>query len=468
MSAGDWGISSKSYLQESQKPFPMRRDIQIQRSLLFAALSFVLPGWVMAQSLGQPLKPVSVKASAFIFGHNPEHLIDGDLKTKWAGPSAPGVPSYAIFDFGGVVELAAVIIHHAQDAGEGPNLNTEDFALEWGTSAEGPWQTIFQVTDNMEPRTQREFPPVRTQYVQLLVTDSMSMNEPNKKNDDDIVRIPEIEFFGKRLEGAAAAAPNTAISGLPGLNPAVPAGAQPAAASFPGQAAAASGQLPSASAGSQVASPFVAGSANRPSLSDLVGPAGGQPSAPGQGTAGSTLPGLPGASVAQIGLATPMPQAPNLAQLGVQANPMSSSASAIPANPYLSSQPAPPAAAAAAVQPSGAKAPMLVGGIVWQTDIQAAHALAVSQNRNILVFFRLAASPLQPGIDQILADPTLMTSLQQTNVLLVLDGRQDMQLAARFKVFRFPSLTQWTPAGVEVARLEAEAITRQNVAQMFK
>lgn len=165
-----------------------------------------------AQSQTGKLRPVAVEASSHYAEHMASRLIDGSLKTKWAALSPPEMPAWVLFDFAEVVEISEIVVQHAEAGGETPNLNTEDFRFERADAKDGPWIPIAQEVDNLYPTTKTIFSPVRTRFIRMVVTDAMSMVKPNTKNDDDLVRIFEVEFTGQKTGGAGAAAQGLAPS----------------------------------------------------------------------------------------------------------------------------------------------------------------------------------------------------------------------------------------------------------------
>lgn len=168
---------------------------------------------------GHRVFPVAVEANDNYPGHPATNLFDGNLGTKWvARPNADG-KNVTVFDFGSDVELVGITVYHAQSGGEGINLNTEDFHVEFGPSGNGPWTLLFQVIDNLDDRTPRTFAPVRTRFVRLVVDDAMSMNKANAKNDDNYARIPEIEFFGRKANEIGAAVSPSATAPLGSMPP---------------------------------------------------------------------------------------------------------------------------------------------------------------------------------------------------------------------------------------------------------
>ncbi len=161
---------------------------------------FAQPGPVQPALTSQRVYPVRALTAGAIPGHGETNLWDDDLSTKWAAPPNEGTRNVCVLDFGSPVELVGITVYHASAGGEGINLNTEDFHFEIGPGERGPWSLLFRVVDNEESSTVRSLSPVRTRYVRLVVEDSMSMSQPNVPNDDNIARIPEIHFFGRRLE----------------------------------------------------------------------------------------------------------------------------------------------------------------------------------------------------------------------------------------------------------------------------
>jgi len=267
-------------MRERSGPLHLGAGIVLATVLLL--LSAPGPSFSQLASTGV-IRPVSAVANDEYPGHPVVHLWDGNLETKWAArPDGEG-KNTVVFDFGLEAELTGVTIHHAEDGGEGINLNTEDFRMETGPSPDGPWTLLFQVVDNLGGRTTRTFDPVRTRYVRLVVDDAMSMNQANEKNDDNIARIPEIEFMGGAVGGAVSAAPSVLATTAPPVPG--PSGASPPFLRYSG------GEAPSPLAG-------VSGGQSAPSSAAPAAGASSFPSPPPAIVPRGGAAGLPAGQVA--------------------------------------------------------------------------------------------------------------------------------------------------------------------------
>ena len=61
------------------------------------------------------LFPVSVEASSFLNGHDPEHLIDGDSDTDWNDNSSRGVDAWLRFSFSQPVRITEIELQNLLD-----------------------------------------------------------------------------------------------------------------------------------------------------------------------------------------------------------------------------------------------------------------------------------------------------------------------------------------------------------------
>lgn len=131
-------------------------------------------------------------------------LVDGSISkadkwyaTKEDSQYRPEGHYWAVVDLGKEQEITRWVVHHAEAGGEGANVNTRDFQLQY-TNKENPdngndedWITIDTVEGNTEAVTDRNLSEaVQTRYVRLLVT------KPAEK--DTSIRICEFELYNSK------------------------------------------------------------------------------------------------------------------------------------------------------------------------------------------------------------------------------------------------------------------------------
>jgi len=80
------------------------------------------------------------------------------------------------------------VVRHAQSGGEQAGYNTRDFALEYSSSASGPWTRFDGVTGNTAASTDRTASAVSARYWRLRVTSPT-------QTTDGAARIYALELY---------------------------------------------------------------------------------------------------------------------------------------------------------------------------------------------------------------------------------------------------------------------------------
>lgn len=127
------------------------------------------------------------EASSFVNPNEaPEFAVDGDSSKKWC---AVGTDKHNItIDLGEVKQIAEVAISHAEEGGESPDMNTEEYMVE--VSEDGTnFTEVVNVSKNSLGKTIDAFKPINARFVKLTVL------KPTQ-GSDSAARIYEIEVFG--------------------------------------------------------------------------------------------------------------------------------------------------------------------------------------------------------------------------------------------------------------------------------
>lgn len=128
-----------------------------------------------------------IEASSFVNDNEgPQFAVDGDITKKWC---AVGQDQHNItIDLGEVKEISEIVIHHAEEGGESPDMNTEEYKLE--VSEDGKdFKEVLNVEKNTMGLTTDAFKPVKARYARLTIL------KPTQ-GSDSATRIYEIEIKG--------------------------------------------------------------------------------------------------------------------------------------------------------------------------------------------------------------------------------------------------------------------------------
>jgi predicted alpha-1,2-mannosidase len=138
-------------------------------------------------------------------GQEANKAVDGVATTKWCGTTT-GRQGWLQLDLGQARTIDRWIADHAGSGGDSTTLNTRDFRLQSGASANGPWVDRDTVTGNTANRTDRRLTPVTARYWRILVTD------PTQVTTDSSVRLQTVNLYtstgniGDLAEGKQASA----------------------------------------------------------------------------------------------------------------------------------------------------------------------------------------------------------------------------------------------------------------------
>lgn len=121
----------------------------------------------------------------------PAQAVDGAGDSKWCSGSLANL--YMLLDFGEVQTISRAVIRHAGSNGENPGWNTRAYELQASDDGRTDWQTLVAVSDNTEDVTIHDFAPVRTRYLRLVITQSVSAGEQRAA----AARIYEFEVYGE-------------------------------------------------------------------------------------------------------------------------------------------------------------------------------------------------------------------------------------------------------------------------------
>lgn len=121
-------------------------------------------------------------------------------------------PHSLVIDFGKPRSIGQVVVRHMGVSGD-PAMNTSDFQIQTGSSADGPWTDLVEpVKGNKLSVTSHSFPAISTQYIRLYITKGSSI--------DDYARIFEVEAYLAGGEGGPETPgnPNEPETNEPGTN----------------------------------------------------------------------------------------------------------------------------------------------------------------------------------------------------------------------------------------------------------
>ena len=113
--------------------------------------------------------------------------VDGSATTKWCGFVSNG-EAWLRVDLGAATSVRRWVVRHAQSGGEQAGYNTRDFALEYSSSASGPWTRFDGVTGNTASSTDRTASAVSARYWRLRITSPT-------QTTDGAARIYALELY---------------------------------------------------------------------------------------------------------------------------------------------------------------------------------------------------------------------------------------------------------------------------------
>jgi hypothetical protein len=109
--------------------------------------------------------------------------VDGSALTKWCSVVKPDGGTSLIIDLDAQIEFSKIKILHGAAGGENVDTNTRNFTLAISGSANGPFTTVAEVTDNTSTASIHTFNKVKSRFVKLQV---------NRGGADGIARICEV------------------------------------------------------------------------------------------------------------------------------------------------------------------------------------------------------------------------------------------------------------------------------------
>lgn len=140
-------------------------------------------GEIVNLSLGKTATASSYTAAS----ESPDKAIDGIISTKWCDASW-NRPHNITIDLGEIKTVSNVVIHHAEEGGEGAGLNTRAYRIQ--VSDDGNIFTeVANVKGNTAGVTNDTIPVSLARYVKLIT------DEPTQ-GGDSATRIYEIEVMG--------------------------------------------------------------------------------------------------------------------------------------------------------------------------------------------------------------------------------------------------------------------------------
>ena len=95
--------------------------------------------------------------------------VDATSTTKWCG-FVSGGQAWLRIDLGRAMSVKRWVVRHAGYGGETASYDTKDFALEYASSADGPWTSFDSVTGNTADSTDRTATATSAQFWRLKVT----------------------------------------------------------------------------------------------------------------------------------------------------------------------------------------------------------------------------------------------------------------------------------------------------------
>lgn len=122
---------------------------------------------------------------------------EGGPADKWCS-SAPN--PFLQLDLGRTATVGRFVVEHAGAGGDDLNLNTSDFNIQVSTDGTN-FQTVANLTDNVQSITTHDIPPTAARFVRLNVL-------PSRGGSPEPANIYEFQVFAANGSNAQAAAPN--------------------------------------------------------------------------------------------------------------------------------------------------------------------------------------------------------------------------------------------------------------------
>ncbi len=114
-------------------------------------------------------KPATASSSCNTTTEIPARAVDASATTKWCGFVTNG-EAWLQVDLGRAVSVKRWVVRHSAYGGENAAWNTKDFALEYASSATGPWTQRDSVTGNTAASTDRTTTATSARYWRLRIT----------------------------------------------------------------------------------------------------------------------------------------------------------------------------------------------------------------------------------------------------------------------------------------------------------
>jgi hypothetical protein len=127
---------------------------------------------------------------------------EGGPTDKWCS-SAPN--PFLQLDLGRTEKVGRFIVEHAGAGGDDLNLNTSDFNIQVSTDGTN-FQTVANVTDNVQSITTHDIPPTAARFVRLNVLKPVGSPQP--------ANIYEFQVFAANGSNAQVTAPNVATGAV--------------------------------------------------------------------------------------------------------------------------------------------------------------------------------------------------------------------------------------------------------------